>query len=555
MNMQRYQTMLPELLLLYFFLSPLAFAQAVWSPDSSNSLYRNPIIYADYSDPDVIRVGSDYYLTASSFVNTPGLPILQSPDLIHWRIVNHAVSNIPYGNFSTPQHGNGIWAPSLRYHDGEFYIFYGDPDYGIFMTKAKDPLGAWSEVRLVQKAKGWIDPCPLWDDDGNAYLVHAWARSRSGIKHRLTINRMSPDGTSLLDSGVTIYENPDKHPTLEGPKLYKRSGYYYILAPAGGVPTGWQVAFRSRNIYGPYDDKIVLRQGESPVNGPHQGGWVETPSGQSWFLHFQDVNAYGRIVHLQPVTWKNDWPEMGAAPAADAIGEPVLSYQKPAAPALQNGQVPQTSDEFDSAKLGLQWQWEANHEDNWYSLTAKPGSLRLFVLPLSSDTTRLYDLPNVLGQKFPAPQFTVTAKLDIAHLQAGGQRGLIINGMDYSGITISRGDSGFQVQRLSCFNAPQGGREIFSAPDPVASPVVFLRIVVQAGGLCTFSWSEDGNQFKRLGESFTAKKGVWVGARFAVNCSAPPRNQHGGSVDIDWIRVSRQSKWLGQALDAAERKA
>lgn len=530
--------MLPELLLLCFFLSPLLSAQEAWLPDSGGSLYRNPIIYADYSDPDVIRASDDYFMTASSFVHTPGLPILHSRDLIHWQIVNHAVPNIPYGNFSTPQHGGGIWAPAIREHNGIFYIYYGDPDYGIFMTKTTDPRAQWSPVVLVHRAKGWIDPCPLWDDDGNAYLVHAWARSRSGIKHRLTVNRMSADGTSLLDSGKTIYENPERQPTLEGPKIYKRNGYYYILAPAGGVSTGWQVAFRSRNIYGPYEEKIVLQQGSSSVNGPHQGGWVETPSGQSWFLHFQDANAYGRIVHLQPVTWKNDWPEMGLAPSDSAIGEPVMSYSKPDAHGEHTQLVPQTSDEFSSNELGLQWQWEANHDDTWYSLTSRPGSLRLFAVPFPSDSTRLYDMPNILGQKFPAPQFTVTTKIDISRLHTGEQCGLIINGMDYSGITITRSASGCNLQRLTCFNAPMGGKEILSRPNAVSETIVFLRVLVRPGGLCTFAWSTNGTQFETIGDPFTAKKGVWVGARFCLFCTAAKAEADRGSADFDWLRVT-----------------
>ncbi len=248
---------------------------------ASNGTYTNPIIDADYSDPDVIRVGDDFYLTASSFNCIPGLPILHSKDLVNWKIIAHALQEQrPLDEFDRPQHGNGVWAPAIRYHNNEFYIFYGDPDFGIYMVKARNAAGPWSKPLLIRKARGWIDPAPFWDDDGNAYLVHAWANSRSGIKSILTINRMSPDGTKLLDEGKMVFDGRVHHPTIEGPKLYKRNGYYYIFAPAGGVATGWQTVLRSKNIYGPYEDRIVMDRGTTLINGPHQGGWVELKIGR-----------------------------------------------------------------------------------------------------------------------------------------------------------------------------------------------------------------------------------------------------------------------------------
>jgi len=252
----------------------------VWVADSGDGTYRNPILYADYSDPDVVRVGEDYYLVASSFNAIPGLPVLHSRDLVNWTIVGHALQRQPpFEVFDKPQHGNGVWAPAIRYHNGEFYIFYPDPDYGIYLVKAKQPMGPWSEPLLIKAAKGWIDPCPFWDDDGKAYLVTAFARSRAGIKSILVISRMSPDGTSLLDNGVMVFDGHDHDPTVEGPKLYKRNGYYYVFAPAGGVESGWQLALRAKNINGPYERKVVLAQGKTSINGPHQGAWIETPSG------------------------------------------------------------------------------------------------------------------------------------------------------------------------------------------------------------------------------------------------------------------------------------
>ena len=170
----------------------------VWSPDRGDGTYVNPIINADYSDPDAIRVGSDYWMTASSFCNVPGLPILHSTDLVNWEIVNHALPSLPSPTFDTPQHGKGVWAPSIRFHNGEYYIFWGDPDTGAYMVKTADPRGKWSEPVLLWKGKGIIDTCPLWDEDGKAYLVNAWAKSRSGFNSMVTVSEMRPDATALL---------------------------------------------------------------------------------------------------------------------------------------------------------------------------------------------------------------------------------------------------------------------------------------------------------------------------------------------------------------------
>ncbi|WNH09139.1 glycoside hydrolase 43 family protein [Thalassobellus suaedae] len=280
----------------------------VWVSDQGNGTYKNPILHADYSDPDVVRVGDDYYMTASSFNTAPGLPILHSKDMVNWKLINYALlEQVPAETFNIPQHGNGVWAPAIRYHKGEIYIYWGDPDFGVYMVKTKDPYGVWDKPVLVMEGKGLIDTCPLWDDNGDAYLVHAYAGSRAGVKSLLSVNKMNPEGTKVIDAGIHVYDGHDIDDTIEGSKFYKRNGYYYIFAPAGGVSTGWQVILRSKNVYGPYERKVVLEQGSTKINGPHQGAWVDTPDGESWFYHFQDVDAYGRIVHLQPMSWKNDW--------------------------------------------------------------------------------------------------------------------------------------------------------------------------------------------------------------------------------------------------------
>lgn len=520
-------------------------AAQVWSPDAGEGRYRNPIIHADYSDPDVVRVGDDFYMTASSFGNFPALPILHSRDLVHWRLVNHAIRRFPDAAFDVPQHGNGVWAPAIRHHKGEFYIYYGDPDRGVYMVKTRDPLGDWEPPVLVKQAKGWIDPAPLWDDDGNAYLVHAYARSRSGIKHRLEVARMSPDGTRLLDEGRLVFEDSVRHPTMEGPKFYKKDGWYYIFAPAGGVPTGWQTVLRSRSVYGPYEDRIVLAQGSTPVNGPHQGGWVELRSGESWFVHFQDRGPYGRIVHLQPMAWKDGWPVIGRDPDGDGMGEPVLEHRMPAVGRRHPALVPQTTDEFAQARLGLQWQWQANEGREWYSLTARPGWLRLFAQPLPDSAANLWPVPSLLMQKLPAPVFHATTRVALDGRAAGARAGMVLMGMDYATLALRRTSTGgVELVQARSRNAHQGGAEE-EVVDRIGDGPVYLRVSVREGpagqAKARFSYSTDGRSYREIGTPFSAREGRWIGAKLGLFASRPAGSVAGGHADFDFLRFQPDS--------------
>ncbi|MDP4273218.1 MAG: glycoside hydrolase 43 family protein [Bacteroidota bacterium] len=510
----------------------------VWVPDNGNGTYKNPVICADYSDPDAIRVGDDFYLTASSFNCVPGLPILHSKDLVNWEIIGYALSKqIPEDVFNKPQHGNGVWAPSIRYHNGEFYIFYPDPDYGIYMVKAKNPAGPWDPPVLIKDGKGLIDPCPLWDDDGNAYLVHAWAGSRAGIKSIITINRMNNEGTKVLDDGVLVFDGHSHYPTIEGPKIYKRNGYYYIFAPAGGVETGWQSVLRSKNIYGPYEDRIVMDQGKTPVNGPHQGAWVELASGESWFLHFQDKGAYGRILHLQPMKWLNDWPVIGIDKNGDGKGEPVLSFKKPNVGKTYPKATPLTSDEFNSNSLGLQWQWHANPQATWAFPVGNQGYLRLFSYPLPEGYTNFWDVPNLLLQKFPAPEFTATTKLTFTPNFEGEKTGLIIMGMNYAYLAVTNQKGKLYVSQTACTNADKQGKEIETEKILLPDNTFYLRVKVEKEAKCTFSYSADGKRFTSLGDPFTALKGKWIGAKVGIFCVRSGKFNDAGYADFDWFRI------------------
>jgi len=534
-------TVIRLILPLALFVAAAPLASQAWSPDAGAGKYRNPIIFADYSDPDVVRVGDDFYMTSSSFNSVPALPILHSRDLVHWTLVNHAIERFPDAAFDVPQHGNGVWAPSIRYHDGWFWIFYGDPDRGIYMVRTRDVRGRWEPPVLVKAARGWIDPAPLWDDDGNAYLVHAFARSRSGIKHVLHVARMSPDGTRLLDEGTKVFEDSVAHPTMEGPKLYRRNGWYYIFAPAGGVPTGWQTVLRSRSILGPYEDRIVLARGNTEINGPHQGGWVELEDGEGWFVHFQDREAYGRIVHLQPVAWKDDWPVMGIDTDGDGTGVPVAVHAMPGVGRAHPSIVPRTTDEFGGARLGRQWQWAANWRDAWFSLGDRRGSLRLRSVAMPDSAVNLWRVPNLLLQMLPAPSFQATTRVDFRGRAEGEQAGLVMMGMDYAYLALRRTSGGVELVHARAKDAHQDGRET-AERIPLSSPTLHLRVTVEntAGheAWCRFSYSADGRAWTPVGEPFQARAGRWVGAKVGLFATAPAGSAAGGHADFDFFRIT-----------------
>ncbi len=509
------------------FCSTAAIGVYPWIPDQGDGTYCNPIIYADYPDPDVIRVGNDFFMTVSSFNCTPGLPILHSRDLVNWTIINHAVKNLPHPRYAEVQPGCGIWAPALRFHAGKFWIFFAMPDEGIYMTTTDDPAGRWSEPHLVEAGLGLIDPCPLWDEDGQAYLVHAYARSRAGIKDVLRVRRMAPDGSHLLDEGRVVFCAPEKHPTIEGPKFYKTNGWYYILAPAGGVQTGWQVALRAKHVFGPYEDKVVLHQGNTPINGPHQGGLVDLPHGQWWFAHFQDAGVYGRVLHLQPVTWQNDWPLIGVDQNHDGIGEPVLRHQKPAVETRVAAAVPQTSDEFNSTWLGLQWHWYANHKEDWFSLEARPGWLRLFAQPVRHGV--LNRVPNLLLQKFPARIFTAETLVEPGPTPHHIEAGLVVAGRASAALALER--AGNETRLI--FRHNQSCKPI----KRLEFEKVRFRVEVADGGLCRFGFAPEHGSFEPVSEVFQAEPGVWIGARVGLYTVCTDMAL-GGYADFDYFRFA-----------------
>ena len=545
----------------------------VWVPDNGDGTYTNPVINADYSDPDVCvgPSGEDYYMTASSFQCTPGLPILHSRDLVNWQIVNYAIGNLYEGcdsllqHFATPQHGNGVWAPSIRYHAGQYYIYWGDPDYGVFMVRTTDgdPAGQWTKPHCVIRGEGYIDTCPLWVDDsdgqtsgGRCYLVNGWANSRAKYASVLTVRELSADGLRPIGQPVIVFDgNGTENRTCEGPKFYKRDGWYWIMCPAGGVPTGFQLAMRSRSPFGPYEHKIVLAQGKTAVNGPHQGGWVHTKYGEDWFLHFQDKEAYGRVVHLNPVDWSTGWPMMGKN------GAPVTTSKKPQFSNLKTQtNNPAESDEFNTPTLGKQWQWHANYDEKFGAPTAF-GTMRIYTYKLSENWKNFWEVPNLLLQKTPADTFTVTTKVRLTSKADGQFGGLIMMGLDYSALVVKRVGSAFQLIQTTCLQADKGKpqtEQVIATLKPTAVDKtdykpgihedIYLRLRVrnaQAGQphggnpLVTFSYSLNGKQFTDCGTEFQMKQGKWIGAKFGFIAAETNQKADRGWLDADWLRVTK----------------
>lgn len=499
-----------------------------WVADQQDGTYRNPILCADYSDPDVIRHGEDFFLTASSFNCTPALPILHSRDLVNWTIINHAVENLPHERFKQVQHGCGVWAPAMRFHGGKFNLFFPMPDEGIYVVTADHPADQWSKPHLIQEGKGLIDPCPLWDEDGKAYLVHAYAGSRAGIKHKLRVRPMAPDASRLVGPGKIVFEDPANHPTLEGPKFLKKDGWYYILAPAGGVATGWQLVLRSRSIYGPYEARVVLEQGSTPINGPHQGALVDLPGGEWWFIHFQESQPYGRVVHLQPVTWQDGWPLMGIDWDGNGIGEPVARHRKPGITHFNPPMTPQTSDEFDGPLLGLQWQWHASRRRDWYSLTTRPGWLRLFAVRLEGHD--LSHAPNLLLQKFPAFAFAFETHVAFGPGLMGQRAGLVVMGREHAALSVRRSEAGLMIALVI------NGVEI--AASEVSAGEIDLRVEVYDGGECVFSATDWHGALCPLGIPFQAVGGHWIGAKVGLFSTMIGEGPSDGFADFDYARFS-----------------
>ncbi|EWS80380.1 glycoside hydrolase [Brachybacterium phenoliresistens] len=478
----------------------------------------NPVLDADWPDPDAIRAEGAFWMIASSFHRAPGLPVLRSEDLVTWEHVTNALPALPpQDHYALPRRGSGVWAPSLREHAGTYYIVYPDPDHGILVLSAPHPAGPWSAPWTLLPGRGLIDPCPLWDEDGRAYLVHGWARSRAGVKNRLTLVEVAPDLTAPLGAGEVIIDGDALGmTTLEGPKAYRHDGWTWIYAPAGGVATGHQVVFRAPDVHGPYEHRIVLEQGDSDVNGPHQGALVEDEDGSRWFLHFQDRGVFGRVVHVQPVTMGEDgWPRMGE-PIDDVRGRPVALV-----PVDEDGgeyTEPIRSDDFSATVLHPRWHWQANPQPGWSRL-AGDGRLRLAFAP--SPRGDLRDHGAVLGQQIPGRPSTWEVELTLPGLgpdQEVGpdaeRAGLIVLGRNYAWAGLERSPAGVRLVART-MAADQADEVEVAAVDLSADPrretSVHLRLDVDAAGRIGITGAG-----RTLLTQWQAMEGHWIGAEIGL---------------------------------------
>lgn len=487
-------------LLLFFCLlwSTVTFAQhhiGSWG-DQGNGTYINPVLNADYSDPDVIRVEHKYYMVCSEF-HFMGMNILESDDMVNWRIIGRIYSRLEGEEYdSMKRYAGGSWAPALRCHDGKFYVYFCTPDEGLFMSSSDRPEGPWSPLLCVNRVAKWEDPCPFWDEDGQAYLGHSLCGAGPIIIHK-----MNPEGTRLLDEGKTVYTGP----VAEGTKMFKRNGYYYLSIPEGGVDKGWQTVLRSKNIYGPYEKRVVLERGSTPVNGPHQGAMVNTPDGEWWFFHFQSAGAVGRVMHLQPMYWHDEWPVVGVDIDRNGIGEPVYVWKKPDTGGLSPVGAPQTDDEFDSPQLGSQWQWNHNPVDSAWSLVAKPSWLILRAMKAPG----LKDARNTLTQKMMGGKGEAITQVEVTGMISGQKAGLACIGKEFVSAGVKK-----EGGRFFLFFEIAGKESVFM---PVTKKSIFLKLHLDIpSGKNYFLYSFDNKQYLPLGVGFEPKWGYWKGARIAL---------------------------------------
>jgi len=465
--------------------------------DQGNGTYINPVLNADYSDPDVIRVGENFYMVCSEF-HYMGIPVLHSKDLVNWEIIGHVYDRFLFHErFSKNEgYGRGSWAPALRFHDGKYWIYFCTPDDGLFMSNAEKPEGPWNPLVQVAAVAGWEDPCPFWDEDGKAYMGH----SKTGAGP-IIIHKMSFDGTKLLDDGATVYTGF----VAEGTKIYKLNNYYYLSIPEGGVTKGWQTILRSRNIYGPYEKKVVLETGSTGVNGPHQGALVDLPNGDWWFMHFQDRGAIGRVCHLQPVRWIDNWPVIGVDIDFNGIGEPVYVWRKPSVVKNYPITAPQTSDEFNATVLGLQWAWNHNPVDSSWSLKDKHGYFTIKALKAES----FLKASNTITQKLMGDTGDASVEMDVTKMADGQKSGLCHLGKQYNLIGVQKKNG-----MLSLFLNINGK---VAAEIPLKQNRVYLRTHISlVDNKNSFYYSLDNKKYLSIGDSFPVQNGFWKGDKIGL---------------------------------------
>lgn len=515
--------------------------------DQGDGTFKNPVMWSDYNNLDVITVGGEFYMIAASH-HFMGMPVLQSHDMVNWTLLTRICRRLDLDpKYDTPgqAYQAGTWAPAIRYQDGRFWVYVTTPTEGLIMTSATDAAGPWDPWTVVMRVAGWEDPCPLWDDVDNAggdgpngrkaYLV----RSQTGAGP-LIVQQLSWDGKHLLGPATTVATGP----TLEGPKFLKRNGYYYIFAPEGGIDNGYQVVLRASNILGPYDKKTILERGSTAINGPHQGSWIDLPSGEAWFYHFQQNGGWGRIGHLEPAQWGADgWPKVGVDLDGNGIGEPVAQPKKPNVGGTFPITVPQSSDEFDGAALGVQWLWNHNPDDTKWSLAARPGWLRLSARPLAAQSgtsgagsgvpfveDSIVFAYDTLVQLAMGKVASAVTKLDTTGIVDGQRAGMTLFGQSYGWIGVVGAGGQVTVRADLDGTTTQG---------PVlATKTIFLKASINAASQISFAYSIDGVTFTGLGGSQTVGRTWFEGIKFGLFTYVLSTAAAAGVADFDYFHYT-----------------
>ena len=489
--------------------------------DNGDGTYTNPLIPADFPDPDVILVGDTYYMVTTTMFVFPGVTVLQSKDLVNWEYCSNAVPRFDfspcYDLDGCHRYSHGQWATSIRFNNGMFYLLFITLDEGGFLCSSANPEGPW-EIRKLPR--GFYDPGLFFDDDGRIYVTHGYGE--------ILMTELNPD-FSAKGEDVLFFKGDIRH-GLEGMHVYSINGYYYLYGTYGGRD-GIQVALRSKDIYGPYEQKVVIRDTTPGVNfGIHQGALIETQTGEWWTILFVDSGPFGRFPSLQPVTWVDGWPMVGVD------GKAVVTYRKPDVGKTWPITGLPASDEFGDSRLGMQWGWSHNPDPDRWSLTERPGYLRMTTAKVVEG---LRDARNTLTQrpfaKYDQTLPTVaTVKMEITHMKEGDVAGLAVFQDPYAFIAVRREG---ETAKLIMVN---NGETVATAPlAGLEKPkTVYLRAVASnSTEKASFAFSVDNETFIPLGNELFMRfnLSVFTGNKFCIFNYAT--RETGGFVDVDWFRV------------------
>jgi beta-xylosidase len=499
--------------------------------DLRNGRYRNPVLPADYSDLDAIRVGDDYYAISSTFQFSPGMAVLHSRDLVNWETVGHAVGDVTQISPELDwrrmnRYGRGIWAGTIRHHAGRFWIYFGTPDEGYFMTSAAKAEGPWTPLQRVLPAAGWDDCAPFWDDDGKGYLVG----THFSDGYKIHLWELSADNASLAPgTDEVIYQAKGS----EASKLYKFNGTYYHFFSEVQGDVRVMMMRRAPSIHGPWSDKRQLMRGDTAAMEPNQGGIVQGPDGNWYFFtHHGSGDWSGRAASLLPVHWIDGWPVIGQ-PDAAGIGTMVWEGRMPAARSTRR--FPQGgTDGFDTAALSPVWEWNYQPRADMWSLSARPGHLRLHAFP-GLDGGNLLKVGNVLTQRVVrarAPAFV--ARLDLAGMADGQHAGL-------AHFTAQPGAANPAASSASAGVVMVEGRRYLEVSRDGTTTrlqawprdLIWLRSAWGLDGKATLAVSADGQRFVPVLPDFPLTWGAYRGSRVGLFTFNPDGER--GYVDVDKV--------------------